>query len=255
LVEAGPDDHFDLGALLASVRRDTACVFVPAHLLDGFSGVAQLATLVEAAHKLGVPVVVDAAYLSYPIDLLPQFAACGADLTCFSAKYFFGPNSGGFVSGKRQLVDIVAGLDFTCFESGKFRTFGRPFKMSRYDVAATALALREWVGLDHTKRWRDYANRVSVISKSLPPRTGVVARPCLFTMSEELVAGAAVNCLVLSFDQDAGLTAESVAKRLEAGDPVVATIVHGDSLVVSVDALLDGQELIVAERLARALGE
>lgn len=255
LVESGPSEHFDLDALIAAVRADTACVFVPAHLLDGFSGVAQLTALVERVHKIGVPVVVDAAYLSYPVDLLRQLSGSGADLICFSAKYFFGPNSGGFVCGKRALVDIVAGLDFTCFESGQFRTFGRPFKMSRYDVATTALALREWVALDHTKRWRDYASKVSRIAESLPRRDGFQARPCLFTMSEDLVEGATVNCLAVTFDAESNHTAASVAARLEADNPIVAAMVKDEVLIIAVDALLDGQEQTVADRLARAISE
>jgi L-seryl-tRNA(Ser) seleniumtransferase len=253
LVEAGPIGHFELDALLAAVRADTACVFVPAHLLDGFSGVAQLRALIERVHQLGVPVVVDAAYLSYPLDLLRGFASTGADLTCFSAKYFYGPNSGGFVSGKREHVGIVAGLDFTCFESGKFRTFGRPFKMSRYDVATTALALREWCVLDHAKRWQTYATDVATIAAAMPRREGIHAQRCLFTMSEELVEGANVNCLALTFDEASGRTATSIAARLEAGDPIIATIIHGKKLVVAVDALLEGQGAIVAKRLASAL--
>jgi len=252
LVEAGPEDRFDLDAIIGAVRSDVACVFVPAHLLDGFSGVSQLTTLIEKIHRLGTPVVVDAAYLSYPIDLLQQFARCGADLSCFSAKYFFGPNSGGFVSGKRELVEIVAGLDFTGFESGRFRTFGRPFKMSRYDVATTALALREWVALDHAKRWQQYHARVARIAESVPPRSGIHAQPCLFTMSEELVTGSTVNCLALTFDQ-CGFSAATVAARLESGDPIIATIVQGETLIIAVDTLLDRQEHLVAQRLAEAL--
>ena len=253
LVEAGPADRFDLDAVAAAVGTDTACVFVPAHLLDGFSGATQLQILTERVHRLDVPVVVDAAYLSYPISLLRAFAAAGADLTCFSAKYFFGPNSGGFVAGRRDLVEIVAGLDFTCFESGDYRTFGRPFKMSRYDVAATALALREWCALDHAKRWRAYADDVATIASSVARQTGVVARSRLFTLSEELVEGPPVNSLALSFDQGSGLTAATVAARLEAGDPMILAIALGETLVIAVDALLEGQAQIVAQRLSQAL--
>lgn len=252
LVEAGPDDRFDLDAVLNAVQHDVACVFVPAHLLDGFSGVSQLSAVVESVHRLGKPVVVDAAYLSYPIELLGQFADCGADLSCFSAKYFFGPNSGGFVSGKRSLIEIVAGLDFTGFESGRFRTFGRPFKMSRYDVATTALALREWTSLDHEKRWQQYAERVATIAEALPERAGIRARACLFTMSEELVTAQTVNCLALTFDQS-HYTAAMVAARLEAADPIIATIAQDDTLIIAVDALLPGQEVLVGQRLAQAL--
>jgi D-glucosaminate-6-phosphate ammonia-lyase len=253
LVEAGPEDHYDLAAVAGALSEHTACVFVPAHLLDGFTGVAQLQTLIERVRPLGVPVIVDAAYLSYPIELMRAFAAAGADLTCFSAKYFFGPNTGGFVSGKRDLIEIVTGLDFTRFESGEFRTFGRPFKMSRYDVAATALALDEWCVLDHQERWQRYADHVARIAGALPQRAGIHVQPKLFTLSEELVEAREVNCLAVRFDAGSGLSAQSVAQQLEAGDPIIATIVHGETLVLAVDTLLKGQPEIVAQRLRRAI--
>jgi L-seryl-tRNA(Ser) seleniumtransferase len=186
---------------------------------------------------------------------LRSFAAAGADLTCFSAKYFYGPNSGGFVSGKREFVEIVAGLDFTRFESGEFRTFGRPFKMSRYDVASTALALREWCARDHAIRWRSYAADVATMAAAVPRRDGIHARACLFTMNEELVEGSNINCLALTFGKPGAQTAAAVAARLESGDPIIATIVHGETLIMAVDALLEGQSAIVADRLAGALRE
>jgi D-glucosaminate-6-phosphate ammonia-lyase len=253
LIEAGPEDHFDIAAIAHALTTRTACVFIPAHLLDGFAGVTQLTALIDCLRPLGVPVIVDAAYLSYPIELMRAFAEAGADLTCFSAKYFFGPNSGGFVAGKTELIEIVTGLDFTRFESGEFRTFGRPFKMSRYDVAATALALREWCALDHPRRWRQYADRIALIASALPPRTGIRIEPQLFTLSEELVEGPDVNCLALRFDKNSGLSAQAIANTLEAGDPIIATVVHGEALVIAVDTLLDGQTEFVAQQLRLAM--
>ena len=61
--------------------------------------------------------VVDAAYLSYPLSELARWAA-QADLACFSAKYFRGPNGGGFVAGRRRRSSALAALDFTGYESG-----------------------------------------------------------------------------------------------------------------------------------------
>lgn len=255
LIAAGSSERYDEKAMIAAIGPSTACVFVPAHLLDGFDGVAQLSSLVKAAEERGVPVVVDAAYMSYPTDLISQYARCGAALTCFSAKYFFGPNSGGFVAGKRDLMRAVTGLDFTRFESGKYRKFGRAFKMSRYDIATTALALRDWMKLDHKKRWAGYADKVRVLHQALANVPGILAEQRLFTMSEELLRSDTVNCLVLSFEGKSERTAKSVAATLEAQSPVIAAIVEKDSLIVAVDALLDGQETIVAQRLLAALGQ
>lgn len=251
LIPAGPPDRYDEQALISAIGPGTCCILVPAHLLDGFTGVERLESLVKAADARGLPVVVDAAYMSYPLDLLPKYAASGAALTCFSAKYFGGPNPGGFVSGKHALIRAVEGLEFTRFESGKYRKFGRAFKMSRYDVATTALALRDWVKADHQQRWAGYARKVQVLRQALSKVSGVKAESRLFTMSEELVSGDKVNCVVLSFVN--GSTPSSVARALESETPVIAAIAEGDKLIVAVDALLDGQETAVAERLAEAI--
>jgi hypothetical protein len=192
--------------------------------------------------------------MSYPIDLISQYARCGAALTCFSAKYFFGPNSGGFVTGRRDLIRAVTGLDFTRFESGKYRAFGRGFKMSRYDVASTALALRDWMKVDHRQRWAGYAAKVRVLTQALAGVPGVRADARLFTMSEELLSSDTVNCAVLTFHGTPQHSARSVAAALEAESPIVATIVENDMLIVAVDALLDGQEIVVAKRLRSVLG-
>lgn len=253
LVAAGPADRFDLESIRYAISDATACVLIPAHLLDGFAGTEQLARVVEAAHARGAPVVVDAAYMSFPTSLVSQYAAAGADLTCFSAKYYGGPNGGGFISGRADLVRAVAGLDFTCFESGERRPFGRVFKMNRYDVAATALALRDWMNLDHGKRWASYRAMAVAIRQRLPALAGLSSSLTLFTLSEEIIEADLVNSITLDFDATCGTTAAEIARCLEAQDPVIATVLAGDRLVIAVDALLDGQEMIIADDLAKAL--
>ena len=76
-----------------------------------------------------LPVVVDAAYLSYPTSELARWSR--ADFACFSAKYFGGPNAAGFVAGRAARVGAVAALDFTGYESGRWRPFGRAWKLDK----------------------------------------------------------------------------------------------------------------------------
>jgi L-seryl-tRNA(Ser) seleniumtransferase len=251
LIPAGLDLQYNEDALLGAVGPKTACILVPAHLLDGFDGVEQLASLTAGAHSLGIPVVVDAAYMCFPIELMRSYAAIGADITCFSAKYFGGPNPGGFVAGRAALVEAVKGLDFTRFESGPYRSFGRPFKMSRYDIAATALALEAWTTLDHNERWSSYRHKVEHICQRIEPiLKGRGALRRYFTLSEQLLDNPdRINCLVLEFPRHAA----ELGRRLAGGDPVIAAVVQGDDLIVVVEALLDGQEELVAGRLMEAL--
>ena len=106
-----------------------AAILHPAHLDARALGIDEVAPLARAA---GVPVVVDAAYLSFPLDELARWSAAG-DVACFSAKYFWGPNAGGFVAGRAEPVGALAALDFTGYEYGPWLTFGRAWKLDRGD--------------------------------------------------------------------------------------------------------------------------
>ena len=138
---------------VSTLDSSVAAVLHAAHL-DGAG--EPLSAVAPRARELGAGVVVDAAYLSYPVSELARWT-CDADLCCFSAKYFWGPNGGGFVAGRREAVSWLAELDFTGYESGRWRTFGRAWKLDRATVVATLAALEEWMAMDHAARWEGYA--------------------------------------------------------------------------------------------------
>ena len=142
-----------------------AAILHPAHL-DGAAGTLAAEQLAPLARAAGVPVVVDAAYQSFPLSELARWSTAG-DVACFSAKYFWGPNAGGFVAGRAGLVADVAALDFTGYESGPWRTFGRAFKLDRATVVATVAALEAWMVLDHDARWRGYAALADALAERL----------------------------------------------------------------------------------------
>jgi D-glucosaminate-6-phosphate ammonia-lyase len=251
LVLAGDEHGTTLAMIDAAIGPDTAMILVPAHL-DGVEGTVALEQVTALAQRRGVPTVVDAAYMNYPTSLMGSFTGSGASLVCFSAKYFGGPNAGGFVCGRRDLVDAVAGVDFTQYESGRFRKFGRAFKLDRQIVVGVVVALEEWLTMDHAARWAGYLRKVEVILSYVKGLSGVRAEPAYFTMDER-VLGEPVNCLTLTFDRTSGKTAQSVAAVLASGVPSIRTVVTNDILVVAVDTVLDGQEIVVGERLVAAL--
>jgi D-glucosaminate-6-phosphate ammonia-lyase len=186
--------------------------------------------------RLGVPVVVDAAYLSFPVEQLARWSR--ADFACFSAKYFRGPNGGGFVAGRRERIADLAALDFTGYESGEWRTFGRAWKLDRATIAATVAALEEWVALDHAERWDGYAALARELAAALPG-----ARLMHFTLDERLVDGP-VNAVVLA-------GAAGLEPALAAGDPSVRAIALGDALVLCTETLSADEVGELAEAVRR----
>jgi D-glucosaminate-6-phosphate ammonia-lyase len=250
LIEAGDQaSGTSAGELEAAIGSRTAALFFPGHL-DGAAGTVPLEEAAAIAHGRSVPVLVDAAYLNYPVEFMRGFTGRGADLAIFSAKYFGGPNAGGFVCGSRRLVQAFAGIDFTGFESGPHLVLGRPFKLDRQLVVAVTVALRDWLTQDHSSRFRRYERLVGEIAGHVAGMPGVKAVPMSFTMAEELVAEP-VNCLVISTGSPG--RAESIDRRLRAGSPAIYGHVRGDALIIDVEVISDEQAGVVGARLREEL--
>ncbi len=237
--------------LVSAIGPKTAVILHPAHL-DGQPGTVGLAEVSQIARAKGVPVFVDAAYSNDPPERMRTFTATGADLVCFSAKYFGGPNAGGFIAGRADLMAAVAGADFTRYESGKHLKFGRAFKLDRQIVVGVVAALEEWFAIDHAARWAGYKKKAESMVASLAGVPGIKASAEWFTMDERLVTERA-NCAAVRFLSGSRHTAASVSGALLAGDPKIATVVLGDVLVAGVDSLLDEQEQVVARELRRVV--
>jgi L-seryl-tRNA(Ser) seleniumtransferase len=178
--------------------------------------------------------------------------AQGADLVCFSAKYFGGPNGGGFVCGREDLIAAVAAIDFTRHESGPYRRFGRAFKMDRQVVVATLLALQEWFALDQEARWQGYRRQVEILCNELATIPDATLTPMCFTMDERLIPDP-VNCLVVDFAPTAARSAAQISHALASGNPSIRCIVEGTALVIVVETVQDGEERVIAERVRQAV--
>jgi D-glucosaminate-6-phosphate ammonia-lyase len=251
LVEAGDDSGTQPGQIVEALGPKTAAILYPAHL-DGLPGTVPLRSVVQLGRDRGVPTLVDAAYLIDPPEVTKTFAAIGADLVCFSSKYFGGPNAGGFICGRKDLIEAVAGLDFTRFESGKYRTFGRAFKLDRQTIVAVVVALQEWMALDHKLRWEGYSRKVQRIVDRLGSVPEVVLTPQYFTMDERLLAHP-VNCLVISFQPGARKNARTILQSLLEGEPSIVPALVDHKLVIVMDVIGDGEEEVVADHLIHLL--
>jgi D-glucosaminate-6-phosphate ammonia-lyase len=205
-----------------------AAVLHPAHLDEAAEPLSCVAPLARARDA---GVVVDAAYLSYPLSELARWTA-DADLACFSAKYFWGPNGGGFVAGRREAVEWLAALDFTGYESGPWLTFGRAWKLDRATVCATVAALEEWTRTDHAARWEGYGELARALAARCAELPGAGCALRQFTLDERLVDGP-VNALVVTGARDPA----DVVARMAAGDPSVRAMLDGDAVVFCTEAL------------------
>jgi L-seryl-tRNA(Ser) seleniumtransferase len=219
----------EVDSLQDGLSLSPVAILHPAHLDDAGVPLARV-------RELGVPVVVDAAYLSHPVDELARWSSA-SDFACFSAKYFWGPNGGGFVAGRADRIADLAALDFTGYESGAWRTFGRAFKLDRAAIVATVAALEEWVAMDHAARWAGYEAIARSLAERLP---GAALRQ--FTMDERVVDGP-VNAVVLP-------GAAALEGPLADGDPSIRAMGLNGDLVLCVEALAASEVGELADAVA-----
>jgi D-glucosaminate-6-phosphate ammonia-lyase len=245
LREAGDAAGTTAGQLEAALGPETAAVLFPAHL-DGRAGTVPLDETLALAHRRRVPVLLDAASQIYPVERMRSWTRRGADLVGFGAKYFGAPHSSGLLCGRADLVASASRQGFIGFERGGHRPLGRPFKLDRGEIVAAVVALREWVTMDHAARIARVGARVDVLARALQGLTGVTVERV-----PEVEFGA--PWLRLRVDPSAGRSADALAASLKAGAPSIVADLAGDSVGFNLATVVEGDELVIAERVRAAL--
>ena len=250
LVEVGSENGTRTEQIEEAVDDATAMILYPAHLASK-AGSVSISEVSKVARAHNVPLFVDAAFMNYPTDVLQGLIDQGADLVAVSAKYFGGPNAGGFIMGRTDLIEAVRNVYFTRYESGAYLKYGRPLKMDRHTVVAVVVALEDWLERDHEERLRSWKLRGELLCDGLQGLSGINARPMCFTLDERIVPEP-VNCVTLNFDSATPLTATKLAQALKDEDPQILTIPEGDVLIVAIDEMTDAEARYVASRIASA---
>jgi L-seryl-tRNA(Ser) seleniumtransferase len=236
----------------ALAANDVAMILHPIHL-DEVEGSLRLEDVVKIARPHGVPVFVDAAYMVYPTNLMATYIERGADLVAISSKYYGGPNAGGFIMGRADLVKAVSNVHFTAYESGTTLKYGRPLKMDRHTIVAVCVALEEWLNLDHDARHRHYDRQVQVLKQDISDIAGLTSAPKCFTMDERFI-DEPVNALLITVDAaKTGKSAQAIADALFDQQPCIAVIQEDDKIGVVMDVLTDSEVIKIGEAIRNAL--
>jgi L-seryl-tRNA(Ser) seleniumtransferase len=246
LREVGSNGGTTAEELRAALGPKTAAVhyFVPLH----GEAVLSLDTVVEIAHERGLPVIVDAAGMSYPVDNLRKYARQGADLVCYAAKYFDAPHSTGLLVGRKDLVDVAMVNSFIGFETSGYLTIGRPMKVDRQEIFATVVALREWLAMDHEARFLRYGEYSDVILRELRGLHGLDA----YRISDKETPVPVVRDGVRIELKD-GRDPGAIASALRDGEPCIWVMTEGSAINVSVAFLREEEVTVVARRLREVL--
>ena len=225
---AGDETRCSMGDLEEELDGpDVSCLFLVASRLTQGEPI-DLVAAVRAAHRRGVPAIIDgAAQFPRIADLL----ATGADLVLVSGQKYLGSPTAGLVAGTWPLVQAVRAQE---------KGIGRVMKPTKEAIIGVIAALEEWQAFDRMKWEADELAKVLAFSEA-------AAR--IPEVSAEVVpdpTGLQVSRVLLKVKD-----AKRVATELEAGVPpiyVMTDRVADDELMLELIPL-DADE--IATVLAR----
>jgi D-glucosaminate-6-phosphate ammonia-lyase len=220
-------------------------------------GVPLLKDLIKMAHNHGIPVIVDAAGMTYPVGNFKWFVDMKADIVAFGGKYVLGPNSTGFAIGRRDLIEAMALHSFIGVESGpdetpgKWRSIGRGYKLDRQEIIGLIVAFKRWMALDHeADRISPAWKRAFYIEKRIRKLPGLKGARISYIPNSG--RGIAYNTIGLNISiLDKGIDeVTAIVKKLREGDPEVWVRYGGDSnnFAINTLMLLPGQEKELIKR-------
>jgi D-glucosaminate-6-phosphate ammonia-lyase len=232
LVSVGGADGSTAAELEAAIDPSIVGVFFQA---DNELVGLPVDTVVEIAHRHGLPVLVDASMNLPPRANLRRFVDAGADLVAFSGgKAIRGPQASGFLAGRRDLLRSVAlqhqDMDEipstwparSLLDAGALRRIpqhgiGRSMKVGKEEIVGLLVALERYVERDEvaeSARWRELAEALTV---GLGAIEGVAARTDLVSPS-----GRPVPACVATIDaRRFGCSAVELVRAMAVLDPIV----------------------------------
>ncbi|MBQ03441.1 hypothetical protein CL673_01845 [Candidatus Bathyarchaeota archaeon] len=215
---------------------------------------------VKVAHKHDVPVILDCSGMTYPLEGLTKFVEMGVDLACYGGKYVGGPNSTGFIVGRKDLIDTVAIHSFIGHEAGPneqggyYRGIGRGYKLDRQEIVALLVSFKRWLKMDHKKERIEPAwKRARYINNQIMKLPGLKGAEINFTPEEGEEIGYHTIGIALNFKEKTEDEVREMVLSLREDDPEIWLRSRGigTSFVINCLTLLPGQEKILVERFTK----
>src|SRR5579884_2116859 len=203
--------------------------------------------VIESAHRHNVPVIVDAAAQLPPPENLWRFTRdLGADIAIFSGgKGLCGPQPTGLVLGRKSIIEGIY------VNASPVQNIGRPMKVGKEELAGILAALEWYLRQDHKAIMKRYEDVVQLFVERFDgKKPGVSARRDFPSEAGQPHPRALITLdpAVLGFGVD------HVVKALRDGEPSIAVAGGRAGIYINPQTLQEGEERIVARRLAEILG-
>lgn len=216
------------------------------YFLGGTSGdhawkeVFSIEETLKITKAAGVPMMVDAANMLPPWGNIPKLGAMGVDLICISGgKHMRGPQCSGVLAGRKDLVDAARANS-----SPNSDSLGRPMKVGREEIVGVWLAIEKYSKLDFEALDKENDRQAKYIMSQLGKVKGLKLSFAPFDRTRK------VRRLIVDWDeQELGMSAVEVEKRLWDGTPRIAVARHGKGSLEFTCFMNDsGEEKIAAAR-------
>jgi len=203
---------------------------------------------VQLAKEYNIPSFIDAAADTPPVSHLWDYTKMGYDLAAFSGgKAMRGPQCAGLLIGRKDLV-AYALLNNSPHED----TLGRSQKVGKEEIVGMVKALELYLSEDHDGLWKEWQDRLNVISKEITRVPGVTTS---FFVPE--VANHVPHMAITWDAARYALTPAAVSQLLKDSKPSIAMSPGEDrpGLAMNSFMLQPGETKIVAAQLARIFHE
>jgi L-seryl-tRNA(Ser) seleniumtransferase len=241
LVEIEPDSD-DLEREVANPK--TACIlyFGGAALAPG---ARPLPEVIEVAHSMSVPVIVDAAAQIPPISNLWYFTRdLGADAAIFSGgKGLRGPQSSGLVVGKQAIIEGIRP------NAAPNQSFGRPMKVGKEELAGLLTAVELALQQDEPAVLAGYEASVQMWNDGLSGIPGVSAE-----RRYPSEAGQPHGRTIVTLDDTFPKTRDEVVAELWERNPRIAVSeIDTNAFALNPQTLETGEDRIVLDAVREVL--
>lgn len=240
-----------------SITEKTAAIHYAYVPMRNSPHICPLEGVIDVAHKHNVPVIVDAAGMTLPVDVQNKFMRMGCDLVVVGGKYVGGPNSTGYIYGRKDLIEAIALHSFIGAEagpkdqSGFYRSIGRGYKLDRQEVIGLLVAFDEWMEMDHDKiLFQPAWKKVHYIEQGIQDLSGLMGVRLSYFPVSGVGTGYHTIGLHLHFDEMSITDVESMVEMLRKDEPEVWVRYWGDSndFIINTINLKTGEEKIIVER-------
>ncbi len=249
--------------LEAAITEKTAAIHYAYPGMGSNPTICPLEKVLEIGKRHGVPVIVDGAGMTYPKDIQSKFMKMGCDLVAVGGKYVGGPNSTGYIYGRKDLIEAIALHSFIGAEAGPneqagfYRSLGRGYKLDRQEIIGLLVAFDEWMEMDHDKsRFQPAWERVKYIENGIKGLPGLKNARMKYYPASGMGSGYHTIGLHVILEGLGVEETNALLRRLRDGDPEIWVRNWGSSndFIINTLNLQQGDKEIIVERFKELFG-